>query len=181
MSLNSPDKIFDELLLLRYQDGDKKALELLIKRWNPKIMNYAIRNTGDYQGAEDVAQEVWISMLKGYQQIRNFRKIGTWLLGVTHNKSVDWIKKNPKPINQQPGENIESPNENKEEQINRMRQALTQLNMDQQNVLSLFYLEGFTLHEIADILDISIGTVKSRLFYARESLKKQIQKEDYER
>ena len=92
MSLKSPDQIFDELLVMRYQTGDQKAFELLIKRWNPKIMSFAYRNIKDIQGSKDVAQEVWLAVIKGISSLFNNKNFGSWILGITHNKSMDWIK-----------------------------------------------------------------------------------------
>jgi len=175
-----PNQVFDELLVIQYQAGDQKALELLIKRWNPKIMVYALRNINDQQGAEDVAQEVWLAALKGIHRLQHHTKIGSWLLGITHNKSMDWIKKNAKLDHHAVIENSPSTELASDNQVIKMRQAIQKLKMDQQNILTLFYLEGYSLIEISEILKISKGTVKSRLYYARESLKKVIKNFNHE-
>jgi len=175
MSFKSPNKVFEELLVMRCQAGDQKALELLIKRWNPRIMRYAFRNIKDQQGSEDVAQEVWIAVIKSLHRLSEHTKFGNWILGITHNKSMDWIKKN----HNLEEHHIIAESSSSDEPVHnnliiRMRKAIQKLNTDQRNILTLFYLEGYSLNEISDILSISKGTVKSRLFYARESLKKQI-------
>jgi len=174
MYSKSPNQVFDELLVMQYQAGDQKALELLIKRWNPKIMVYALRNINDQQGAEDVAQEVWLAAIKGVHRLHNHTKIGSWLLGITHNKSMDWIKKNAKIDHSITIENSPTIELTSDDQIIKMRQAIQELKLEQRNILTLFYLEGYSLIEISEILKISKGTVKSRLYYARESLKKAI-------
>ena len=180
MSSQSPERIFDELLIIQCKAGDKKALELLIKRWNPKIMSYATRNIKNHQGAQDVAQEVWLAAIRSIHRLKDESKIGSWLLGITHNKSMDWIKKNPStsPPSEKIYSSIDRQDEDQRSAI--LNQALLKLSMDQRNVLSLFYTEGYSLLEISEILKISQGTVKSRLFYARESLKKAIKIYNYE-
>jgi len=181
MSLKSPDRVFDELLVLQYQAGDEKAFALLVKRWSPKIIRYAYRNLHDQQTAEDVTQEVWLAAVKGIHRLSDHRNIGSWLLSITHNKSMDWLKKyggkkESLEIKEEPAAEVTSD----DPKIN-LRRAIKQLNPDQRNVLTLFYLEGYTIQEISEILSLSKGTIKSRLFYARESLKKVIKKYSYER
>ena len=83
MASKSPDKVFDELLVMQYLTGDRKAFELLIKRWNPKILIYAYRNINNKVGAEDVAQDVWLAALKGIHRLHDHTKLGSWLLGIT--------------------------------------------------------------------------------------------------
>lgn len=183
MSLRNPDHVFDELLVMQYRAGDQKAMELLIKRWNKKIIMYAYRNIQNSAGAQDVAQEVWLGALKGIHLLKDHMKVGSWLLGITHNKSMDWLKRN-QAVRQEVAtdrsllrpDNTEEDNED----LSTMRKAMRELSNDHQNILSLFYLEGFTIIEIANILDTSKGTVKSRLFYARESLKEKIKQNNHE-
>ena len=181
MSLTSPDQVFDELLVMRYQAGDQKALELLIKRWNPKIMRYAYRYIQDQQSSEDVAQEVWIAVIKGLNRLTDSSKFGSWLLGITHNKAIDWIKKNATPSSHLIARECSPMNVSKADpKILSMRHAIKLLTLNQRNVLTLFYLEGHSIQEISEILNISVGTVKSRLFYARESLKQALNNTNYE-
>jgi len=87
MSLRNPDHVFDELLVMQYRAGDQKAMELLIKRWNKKIIMYAYRNIHNLEGAQDVAQEVWLGALKSIHHLKDHMKFGSWLLSITHNKN----------------------------------------------------------------------------------------------
>ena len=91
----------------------------------------------------------------------------------------DRNKNNQEHINVNTTE-LSSDNHSSEEDVSVMRRAMQELSIDHRNILSLFYLEGYTVIEIAAILDTSKGTVKSRLFYARESLKKQIKNYNHE-
>lgn len=183
MNKHSPDQIFDELLLMQYREGDQQALVLLIRRWNPKILAYADRIVQEKQAAKDVAQEVWISVIKGLHQLLDEKKMGSWLLGITHNKAIDWLNKKKTPLRETVMEREEQESTNGEEntQLETMRAAIKRLTPDQQQVLTLFYLEEYSLQEISDDLAIPKGTVKSRLFYARESLKKEIKMYNHER
>ena len=141
MSIRSPDHVFDELLVMQYKAGDQKAMKLLIKRWNKKILVYAYRNIHNHEGAQDVAQEVWLAALKGMHQLNDHVKIGSWLLSIAHNKSMDWLRQNK--INQEninvSTADLSSENHSRDEDLRVMRRAMQELSIDHRNILSLFY------------------------------------------
>ena len=174
MKTQKPDQVFDELLVLQYKAGDTKALTLLIKRWHKRITLYAFRNTRNMEASKDITQDVWIVAMQGLKRLKSNTKIGSWLLSITHNKSMDWLRQKEKDRQVEPVEHEPVGAHSQDERLQQMRLALKQLNTDHHNILSLFYLEGFTILEIMQILKLSKGTVKSRLFYARESLKKEL-------
>lgn len=174
MSFKTPHKVFDDLLVMQYRAGDQAALRLLVKRWNRKIRAYAFRNIGDRHGAEDIAQEVWIAVVKSIHRLDDPVRFGSWVLSIAHNKSMDWVKRHHMTRKRQDLPALVEDVSESDAMMQSMRQAMRELKPDQYNILALFYFDGYAIAEIADILGISIGTVKSRLYYARESLKKKI-------
>ena len=170
-----PNRVFDELLVLQCQAGDTKALELLIRRWHKRIVAYAYQITRNTEASKDVAQEAWVVVVERLFKLKDPSKFGSWLLSITHNKSVDWINQMKKRREVQEFKaTTEQETEESNAQLSAMRSAMQELSSDHRLILRLFYLEGLTINEITEVLNLSKGTVKSRLFYARNALKNKI-------
>ncbi len=182
MPIPDPDIVFDELLVMQYKAGDKRAMGLLMKRWNKRIVLYIFRNTKSIEAAKDIGQEVWIVALKNIHHLSDTLKVGSWLLAIAHYKSMDWLR----DARNSETRLVEIDNEQRDDaqdnsdQLQYMREAMLKLSKEHRNILSLFYLEGFAITDISHILQLSTGTVKSRLFYARESLKKKVKSINHE-
>lgn len=172
------DNIFDEWLVLQYRAGHDKALTLLAKRWHHKIIRQAHWHTQNMEASKDVAQESWYVIVRGLNNLRDPQRFGVWALSITSKKSIDWIRANQKDRKREEDKreaqemfNTEN-DESKQQKIEALRTAMKDLPDEHRMVLSLFYLESYSLKEIAKVLHIPAGTVKSRLFNAREKLKK---------
>ncbi len=167
-----PDQIFDELLVLKYRTGDKKAMSLLIKRWHDKIKRQITRHTYEQQVAEDIAQEVWEAILKSIYNLREPALFGIWAMRIATRKAIDWIRLQQKEREMQRANELMDDTEGDEEEpILLLQQALKELPEDQRMILLLFYLEKYSVAEVATIIEVPTGTVKSRLFRARQHLK----------
>ncbi|MFY0690027.1 MAG: sigma-70 family RNA polymerase sigma factor [Cyclobacteriaceae bacterium] len=169
------DRIFDDLLVGRYISGDRGALDLLIKRWEQKVFRQLVRVTGDALASQDISQEVWVAVIKGLSRLRDRSSFGAWAMRIATLKGYDWIREQQKERRR--SEEIkridDSEDDNMaEDQLERLITAVSQLPSNQKNILQLFYLDKHNVHEISSILNIPRGTVKSRLFHAREKLKK---------
>jgi len=174
MCNKGPDKVFDGLLVQQYLNGDHKAVDLLIKRWNKRILSYAIRTTRNPEKAKDIAQEVWVVAIKSLPSLKEYNKVGSWLLSITHNKCMDAMRQIVRidELTEYPELDPSEDADQEHKKMIKLRTSIRTLNNSHKNVLTLFYLEGMSLIEISDILNVSKGTVKSRLFHAREKLKK---------
>ena len=185
--MNKPDEIQDGWLVERYQSGHKNALTLLVKRWHIKLCKQAYWYTNDFDTAKDIAQESWNVILNTLDTLKDYDKFGGWALSIVSRKSVDWIRKQKRLKNnleqyeyelQSGGFYNEEVNKNDKNGI--VLNVLHELPYNQQIVLRLFYLESYSIIEISKLLKVSKGTVKSRLFYAREKVKTIIKHIDYE-
>ncbi len=169
--------IFTEWLVLGCQQGDKKAFHLLVKQWHPKIMSQAFRYSKNRPAAKDIAQETWSSVLNGISSIKDPARFAVWIHRIVYHKSVDWIRraqKNRSLNTLDVTESLYNQSESHGDEVANMMTHLNQLPADQKMVLTLFYLEQHNIIEIAEILAIPQGTVKSRLYNARETLKKKL-------
>lgn len=173
--MSATDKIFDGLLVLQYRAGKTDALGLLVSRHHKKLCRQAYWYTHDMDAAKDVAQDCWGAILIKLHTLRNPNLFGSWALRIVTRKSLDYVKKMKRELQERTeftrtnGTNGEG--DLQEEQLEKLGKAVLELSPQQQQVLHLFYKEDYSLREISGILEISEGTVKSRLFHAREKLK----------
>jgi RNA polymerase sigma-70 factor, ECF subfamily len=165
----------DFSLIKRFIDGDESVFSELLKRHKEKVRNIIYLTLSNTEGVDDIAQEVFITV---YRHLKNFRfesQFTTWLYRITINKCKDHLrKKNIRSIflplkDEEPV--FESINEDTDIK-HIVRNAIATLPDKLRIPLVLKDLEGFSYQEIADTMECEIGTVKSRIFRARESLKK---------
>lgn len=151
-----------------------RALELLARRWHPRLLRDATYLTGDAEAARDVAQEAWIGIARGVRRLQDPARFRSWAHRIVVHKSRDWIRREraKRHAVQRAADQAEQPAaEQPRDDIARLRAALAELPADQRTVLSWFYLEEMSVREIAAALSIPAGTVKSRLYHARNALR----------
>lgn len=175
--MDKPEKVLDSLLVLSYQAGDKKALELLVKRWHKKLCIQAFRYTKDWAKAQDIAQDTWKTAIAKLGTLKNPNSFGSWAMTIANRKALDKVKKDAINLQNLKQHFKEKENEaqefefNKEQDIAKVIKALAELPIHQKMVLTLFYLEEYNLKEISTITNVTVNTVKTRLFRAREKMK----------
>lgn len=167
------EAMFDELLVIMAQIGDKRAFERLHQRWNTRLGRTALRYTGSADAARDLTQDCWLAIWKGIGQLRDTSRFRAYAFGVLHRKGADHLRRviiarqredDLKPA----AEPSESPRQGDQSAL---QQAFVALPPDQRLAAHLHFVEGFTLSEIAEVQSIPAGTAKSRLFHARRKLK----------
>ena len=169
-------QVYDEWLVLSYKSGNRKAMALLVKRWNQKIIRHIYYRTHDLEVSKDLAQDCWIAIMNGLQRLRDPAEFGVWALRIANNKSVDWIRKQAKERKlmeskaKMEDQSVEITS--KEDKIEAIQRAYQQLEKKYRLLLNLHYRQNCSVKQMARILKISEGTVKSRLFKARNELKK---------
>jgi len=170
----------DGELIIRLRQGDLDALAELYEKYKRTIFRTVWAITRDQGAAEDILQESFLRLLTHAAQMRTDGPVGPWLYRVAVNQSYTWIQKHRRsgnvldavleqltaPLVAPPDRLVE-----RREVQETVQQAIGKLPFDRQVVVVLFYLEGLGLKEIADVLQVPEGTVKSRLHYAREALR----------
>ncbi len=165
----------DQALLRQIAGGDTQALEALYQRHGRALLSYLIGQLDSPAAAEDVLQEVMLAVWQGAAQFRAESKVSTWLLAIAHHRAVTARQHSP-PADGLLHENIAAdsagPLETLERQADRVRvqAALRQLPPDQRAVLELIFYHDLSGPEAAEVLGISVGTVKSRLHRAKTLL-----------
>jgi RNA polymerase sigma-70 factor (ECF subfamily) len=176
------ERIADQLLVLRCQEGDIAAFEQLVNRWQERLWRHAWRLTGDENAAWDALQEAWIGMSRGLRRLVEPAAFPGWAYQIVSNKCRDWLRRQRRHrqidelYSAEVPESYQPPQE--PDNFASLKEALAQLSGPDRTVLSLRYEEDFNTAEIAAILTIPEGTVKSRLFHARKRLRKFLENTD---
>ncbi len=174
--MKQPSIEIDGDLIKSYLSGDQKALKQLIGKWHVTFCNKAYWILKDADSAKDVAQDSWQIIIKKLKFLKEPDKFGFWAMRIVSNKAIDHLNKYNRErielVVYQREHNFDSKPYKENDNLKIIiRNGIIKLPQAQQNVLRLFYTEDYSLNQISEILNISIGTVKSRLFHAREKLK----------
>lgn len=168
----------DELLAIRCQLGERDAFDELIRRWNDPLWGYLRRMTGNDEAAADLVQETWLRVVRGIGRLRDGSRLRAWLFGIARRAAMDRLRVrygSPVIVDVDVIELASMEDEDSlEADLAAMHDELGRLPVVERDVLTLFYLRELSLAEVADVLDVPIGTVKSRLFRARRLLRTEL-------
>ncbi len=168
-------------LVEELRSGSLDALGLLYDRYQHMVYRTAIAITGDGEAASDLLQDVFLRLYRFADHIDSKRPLEPWLYRMTANLSYTWVKRNRRwfqPLEDLAdwlvsGDNSPSYSEiESQDDWHLVQQAVLDLPLPQRIVVVLYYLDDLSIQEISEILDVPVGTVKSRLHYGRNTLKK---------
>jgi len=183
-SFGSYDQLGETVLIERCKAGDTAAFDELVRRFEKRVFNYALRITGNYNDACDVAQEAFIRAFHSIQTFRGDAKFATWIYRIVTNVYLDErkrLKSHPttslddtieldeNSVTRQIEDTAPTPDEIVEtkERMRVLQRAINSLPDYQRVIITLYHVEHRSYEEIAQILHLPIGTVKSRLNRAR--------------
>jgi RNA polymerase sigma-70 factor (ECF subfamily) len=175
------ERALDEYLVLLSQAGSGAALDGLARRWTPRLVRYAARllgGSGDAgETARDVVQDAWIGAIRGLRGLRDPAQFPAWIYGIVSRRCADTMRVNGRrrrvDAEIPPGPAGQKAALASEYQLD-LATAVRRLPPIHRAVVHLFYREGMSIEEIAAVLKIPAGTVKSRLHHAREALRWQL-------
>lgn len=185
--VEDPSRKQDEELVARTQAGDATAFDELVVKYSPRLYGLVYNMTSNHEDTNDLLQDVWA---KAYRAVKGFRgqsSFYTWLHSIAVNMTINFVKKRGRRHHMSL-DDIDSGIQNDKEFIEltaastpvreanlgelqkRLNEALQKLSADHRAVVTMFDIQGMPHAEIAKILGISEGTVRSRLFYAHRQL-----------
>jgi RNA polymerase sigma-70 factor (ECF subfamily) len=177
------DSRADALLAVRCQLGEREAFDQLIRRWAMPLRRYVGRVAGN-SDADELVQDIWLRVLNGIGRLQDPAKIRAWLFGIAHRRLMDRFRERyATPIESDTGADdlaVEAGNPDRELEARELERGLEQLPRPEREVLSLFYLDELSLAEVAQVLAVPVGTIKSRLFRARKLLRQQLTGESHD-
>ena len=158
--------------------GEPAAWDTLFRRYQLPLYVYVFELVRDEQAGLDLVQETFIAAVRHLGSLRDDAKFGSWLFGIAHQKCLQrWRKRKEILLDEMPeapDEFEDGPDDRliRQEQEAAFMNLLNQLPLPQRAVLLLHFVEDFSLEEIARITETQLGTVKSRMHYAKKSLRK---------
>jgi RNA polymerase sigma-70 factor (ECF subfamily) len=166
----------DFALLRKAQHGDERAFASIVRSYEQPVYNYVLRLVGDRALAEDLTQEVFLRVYQGLPGFSLRSRFTTWLFQVTKNRVLDElraIERRPRAVialdDIPPLEVLDQPFE-RSEAIDAVWRAVAALNVDLKMALLLRDVVGLSYTEIADALEVTLATVKWRIYKAREEV-----------
>ena len=179
MSLPQPDPG----VLRKAQRGDERAFSIIVRTYEQPVFNYVLRLTGDRALSEDLTQEVFLRVYQGLSSFSLRSRFTTWLFQVTKNRVLDElraIERRPRSVvnieDAPPLEVVDAPAE-RAETIDAVWRAVEALNPDLKMALLLRDVVGLSYTEIAESLEITLATVKWRIYKAREEVQLALQRD----
>jgi RNA polymerase sigma-70 factor (ECF subfamily) len=169
-------RVRDEWIALRCQLGETEAFAELVREMERPLLYYVTKLLNDEDKAFDVLQEVWLKVLRQIRRLREPRSLRTWLYRLAHSLVVDHIRKDVsrENVGQARAEScaeVEGAPAFCNEDAAAIHRALDQIDARHREVLVLHFLEDLSVAEVAAIVGCPQGTVKSRIYHAKKTLK----------
>jgi len=168
----------EQLPVAAARAGDPAAWDAIFRRYQLPLYVFVFELVRDEQAALDLVQETFIAAVRHLASLRDDDKFGSWLFSIAHQKCLQrWRKRTEvllDEIPEVPGDFDDGPDDRliRREQEAALMNLIAQLPPPQRAVLLLHFIEEFSLEDIASITETRLGTVKSRLHYAKKSLRK---------
>jgi RNA polymerase sigma-70 factor (ECF subfamily) len=175
-TMDQKDQLLQQVLILRFQTGDDRAFEAIVTRHQGPLRYWLRQMLGDSATVEDLLQEIWLTVLRKLRTLRNPEAFSVWLYKIARNKVYRQLRQKKTFVdfdeNDLPTEDCEEQNDFSPADAAKIHKGLDQLKPEHREVLVLQFLEEMSYEEIASVVDCNVGTVRSRIFYAKKSLRK---------
>jgi RNA polymerase sigma factor (sigma-70 family) len=178
-----PGTVLDEWLVASAKAGSELALGQLVTRWTPRLLRHASRLLGDIDQAQDAVQDAWVGAARGLRGLQDPARFPAWMFALVSRRCADRVRRSVRDrrLAVQVADLRGPPAEaSGADQRLDLRHAVAGLPVEQRLVVSLHYGEGFGIDEIAAAHGLPSGTVKSRLFAARQTLKSFLEGDDHD-
>ena len=175
--------IYYELLVLRCRQGRQDALEELIRTWERPLFYYVRRLLDREEDARQVLQETWLKVFQGLGRLRKPERLPAWLYGIARNTAVSHLRARYQERALFDSDDGVQGSDSDDAHLSlddaeRIHYGLSRISLAHREILTLFFLQDLSLEEIASVLEIPVGTVKSRLYHAKRALKAVLEEEE---
>lgn len=183
--MSTYSNIQNSLWVLRSQEGDARAFTELVAHWDGRLRKHAERLTGDRHAADDIVQEAWTAVMHGLRTLDDANTFPKWVFRIVTNKGHDWIRRQQryrwlKAAFSREASRLTGEPASDGHATDSVEQAMSVLPPAHRAAVLLHYFEGFTMTEIAQILAVPPGTVKSRLSEARQRMRAYLEETEHE-
>jgi RNA polymerase sigma-70 factor (ECF subfamily) len=169
------ERVYRSILVVRCQAGDRAAFEELVELYQPRLRYFLARMIGADQAADDLLQEVWLDVYRGVARLAEPGAFPAWLYRIARHRALGELRKRRQPLASLEGIDLAEQGEGDDfsaEDAERVHAALGQLAPEHREVLLLRFFEGMAYEDIARVIGCHVGTVRSRLHYAKRALRR---------
>lgn len=159
-------RLYTELLVIRCQQGEKEAFELIVELWQRPLLVFALRYLDQETDAWDAVQQTWVSVIKGLNKLKNPSLFVSWLFRILTNKCVDRIRREKSELRRLKQTNVKLESSEISNESESLSRAIQRLSQEHKTLIMLRFGQGLKTGQIAAILNMAEGTVKSRLHRA---------------
>lgn len=180
--MTEKEEIYYELLVLRCRQGQRAAMEELVRIWEQPLFYFVRRLIDDEDEARQVLQQTWVSLLQGLGSLRQPRKFPAWLYSIARKTALTHLRSRyGEQMVSREGEAV-APADVADAQLEfddaeQIHYGPGRLSLVHREVLTLFFLQDSSIDEIAAVLEVPVGTVKSRLHNGKRALKAVLERE----
>jgi RNA polymerase sigma-70 factor, ECF subfamily len=173
---NSPRER-DSALLVAVAAGDRRALEELYLGYHRRLSRFLARFTPRYENIEEIINDTFMVVWQSAKDFRNASQVSTWIIGIAYRTALKSLRRQKnhtaaRSLDDYPEPTVDPTSD--AEVIDWLRHGLNRLPVEQRLTLELAYNMGHSLEEIAAITECPVGTVKARMFHAREKLRESL-------
>ena len=177
--MNGPEKLIEQVLILRCQIGDRDAFTELIEHYGRALRYFIGRLLDNSETADDIYQDTWLNVIRRIHSLKQTDAFPAWLYRIARNKVYEQLRR--KKIFLSPDENTIIQNDIEDDTFSaedaaKIHKAMEKLNPVHKEVLMLRFLEQMSYEQIAIVSGCNVGTVKSRIYYAKLALKKEMER-----
>lgn len=181
---NEKRAAFDAYLVVRCQAGDVQALQELLRHWYGRLYGFALGQLQDAEAAKDATQDSLVSISRGIHRLDDPASFPKWAYQIVVRRCADWQRREIRwrsrhvtdtaaVIDRAPAGAVD-----RDPETEAVRRAIGRLEPELRSVVRLYYFDAFSLKDISELLEVPVGTIKSRLFYARKKLKQTMGEHD---
>jgi RNA polymerase sigma-70 factor (ECF subfamily) len=179
LAIDPATAVDDQTLVAETLAGHGEAFGTLVERYDRAVYHLAYRTVRDSEEARDVAQEAFFKAFRSLKTFRPGAKFSTWIFSITYHACCDRLARRKRYSNEELPERADPGIGPEQEAIageeaGRLRAAIARLPEKYRSVITLYHLQGRQYEEIAQVLEIPIGTVKTHLFRAKEQLRRML-------
>lgn len=178
------NRLIEQVLILRCQMGDNSALAELIERYEGPLRYFITRLLADTETSEDLFQDTWLTVIRRIHGLRDAEAFPIWLYRIARNKVYQQLRR--KKVLSRLEEDCPVPhddeNENEAfsaEDVAKVHRCLKELRPEHREVLMLRFLEQMSYRQISQVINCTLGTVRSRIHYAKLALRKEMEKQKW--
>ena len=171
-----------EKIVHRCQNGERAAFGELFEVYQPRLKYYVRRLDSGGSNIDDILQDIWLTVFKKIYQLKDTQTFAVWLYRIARNKVYDGFRCKERLVRlPEEAEFLVSGSDElvfNTDDTEKLHRALNRLKPDHREVLTLCFIGQMSYQSIADVVGCSIGTIRSRIFYAKQSLREEMERQN---